>query len=225
METKIYNIQGKEAGTIKLPENIFGLPWNADLVHQVVTAMRANARGPVAHTKDRGEVRGGGRKPWAQKGTGRARHGSSRSPIWKGGGITHGPRNDKSYAQKVNRQARQKALLVTLSRKFKDGEILFIDSLEMTAPKTKDARAMLTAVSKHIGGFTKKHNAALIALPTAHAATQKSFANIGNVEVVETRNLNPVSVLSAKYLVIANPAAALETLGAKRVAHAGGKKK
>jgi large subunit ribosomal protein L4 len=97
---------------------------------------------PVAHTKDRGEVRGGGKKPWAQKGTGRARHGSSRSPIWKGGGITHGPRNDKSYAQKVNRQARQKALLVALSRKFKDGEILFIDSLEMANPKTKDAKAV-----------------------------------------------------------------------------------
>jgi large subunit ribosomal protein L4 len=127
MEAKIYNIQGKEAGNITLPENIFGLPWNADLVHQVVTAMQANARGPVAHTKDRGEVRGGGRKPWQQKGTGRARHGSIRSPIWKGGGITHGPRNDKIYAQKVNRQARQKALLVALSRKYKDGEIVFVD--------------------------------------------------------------------------------------------------
>jgi large subunit ribosomal protein L4 len=173
METKIYNIQGKEAGTVKLPENIFGLPWNADLVHQVVTAMRANARGPIAHTKDRGEVRGGGKKPWAQKGTGRARHGSSRSPIWKGGGVTHGPRNDKSYTQKINKQARQKALLVTLSRKFKDGEIIFIDSLEMNAPKTKDARAMLTAISKHIGGFKKKHNAALIALPTAHTLQHK----------------------------------------------------
>jgi large subunit ribosomal protein L4 len=217
METKIYNIQGKEAGTVTLPENIFGLPWNADLVHMVVTAMRANMRGSTAHTKDRGEVRGGGKKPWAQKGTGRARHGSSRSPIWKGGGITHGPRNDKSYAQKVNRQARQKALLVALSRKFKDGEILFIDTLEMANPKTKDAKAVLTALSSHLGGFKKKNNAALIALPTAHAATQKSFANIGNVEMTEVRNLNPVSVLSSKFLVIADPEAAFKTLGAKRV--------
>jgi large subunit ribosomal protein L4 len=220
METKIYNIQGKETGTFNLPENIFGLPWNADLVHLVVTAMRANARGPIAHTKDRGEVRGGGKKPWAQKGTGRARHGSSRSPIWKGGGVTHGPRNDKSYTQKINKQARQKALLVALSRKFKDGEIIFVDSIEMTTPKTKDAKAMLTAISKHIGGYKKKSNAALIALPRVHAATQKSFANIGNVEAVEVRNLNPLLVLSSKYLVIADPKAAIETLSAKRVVHA-----
>jgi len=220
METKIYNKEGKEAGTFTLPENIFGLPWNADLVHQVVTAMRANARGPVAHTKDRGEVRGGGKKPWAQKGTGRARHGSSRSPIWKGGGITHGPRKDKSYAQKVNRQARQKALLVALSRKFKDGQILFIDSLEMKAPKTKEAKGILTALSTHLGGLTKKSNAALFAFPTAHTATQKSFQNIGNIDMTEVRNLNPVAVLSSKYLVIVDPKAAVATLGAKRVANA-----
>jgi large subunit ribosomal protein L4 len=218
MEAKIYNIQGKEAGKITLPENIFGLPWNADLVHQVVTAMQANARGPVAHTKDRGEVRGGGRKPWAQKGTGRARHGSSRSPIWKGGGVTHGPRKDKSYALKVNRQARQKALLVVLSRKFKDGEVLFVDSLEMTAPKAKEAKGILSSLSGHLGGFSKKHHAALIALPTAHAATQKSFRNFGNVEVSEVRNLNPLSVLSNKYLMIVSPDAALKTLGEKKVA-------
>jgi large subunit ribosomal protein L4 len=218
METKIYNIQGKEAGKISLPENIFGLPWNADLVHQVVTAMQANARQPWAHTKDRGEVRGGGRKPWQQKGTGRARHGSTRSPIWKGGGVTHGPRKDKSYTQKVNRQARQKALLVALSRKYKDGEILFVDSLEIAAPKTREAKGILTALAPHLGGLTKSKNAALIALTSAHAGTHKSFRNMGNVETTEVRNLNPVSVLKAKYLVIADPKVAIETLSAKKVA-------
>ena len=217
METTIYNMQGKEAGKVTFPENIFGLPWNADLVHLVVTAMRANARGNVAHTKDRGEVRGGGKKPWAQKGTGRARHGSSRSPIWKGGGITHGPRNDKIFALKANRQARQKALLVALSRKFKDGEILFIDSLEMAAPKAAQAKVMLSALGKTFSGLNKAKNAALIAIPAVHVATQKSFRNFGNIEMVEVRNLNPVSVLSSKYVIIANPAAAFETLGAKKV--------
>src|SRR5882724_5211705 len=141
MESIIYNVQGKETGKITLPESIFGLPWNADLVHQVVVAMQANARQNTAHTKDRSEVRGGGRKPWQQKGTGRARHGSSRSPIWKGGGVTHGPRNEKDYSQKINRQARQKALLVVLSRKLADKEIIFVDSLSLEAPKTKDAIA------------------------------------------------------------------------------------
>jgi large subunit ribosomal protein L4 len=217
METVIYNKAGKEAGKVTLPETIFGLPWNADLVHQVVTAMQANARTPVAHTKDRGEVRGGGRKPWKQKGTGRARHGSTRSPIWKGGGVTHGPRNEKIYAQKITRQARQKALLVAISRKFKDGEVLFVDSLDMAAPKAAEAKAALSALGKNFAGLNKKSNAALIAIPRANAATQKSFRNFGNVEVSLVGNLNPVSVLSSKYLVIADPAAAIETLSAKKV--------
>lgn len=202
---------------MNVPENIFGLPFNADLLHSVVTAMQANSRTPVAHTKDRGEVRGGGKKPWKQKGTGRARHGSSRSPIWKGGGVTHGPRNERVYAQKINRQARQKALLVALSRKWKDGEVIFVDSLEMAAPKTAEAKKIISALSKAGLNVTKKNNAALIALPERHTATVKSFANMGNIAVEEVRTLNPVNVLSSKYLIIANPEAAFVTLGSKRV--------
>jgi len=217
LEAKVFDMKGGDAGTVTLPENIFGLSWNADLVHQVVIAMQANARPNVAHTKDRGEVRGGGKKPWQQKGTGRARHGSSRSPIWKGGGITHGPRNDKNYAQKINRSMSQKALLVTLSRKLKDGEIIFVDSIHMDAPKASAGKAVLTALGKHFSGFTKSKNAALIALPTRNIPTQKSFSNFGNIAVEEVRNLNPLSVLSAKYLVIASPKEAFETL-AKKIA-------
>ena len=219
MDVTIFNTLGKEAGKMTLPENIFNLPWNADLVHLVVSGMQANARMGNAHTKDRGEVRGGGRKPWQQKGTGRARHGSSRSPIWKGGGVTHGPRNEKSYAVKLNRQARQKALLVTLSRKLRDGEVILMDSLMLNAPKTKEAKNILTALLK-VGMNAKAVNNALIAIPNAHAATQKSFANFKHVEVIDVRNLNPVAVLSNKYLVIADPAAAIETLSKKRVVKA-----
>jgi large subunit ribosomal protein L4 len=217
MEAKIYNIQGKEAGKLELPASIFGLPWNADLVHQVVMSMQSNARGPIAHTKDRGEVSGGGRKPWQQKGTGRARHGSIRSPIWKGGGVTHGPRNEKSYEKKINRQARQKALLVVLSRKAKDGEVIFVDKIQMEEPKAKIARGVLSALSKEFSGLNKKKNAALIALPDAHAPTHKSFHNFSNLEVIDVRNLNPVSVLSNKYIVIADPQAAFEVLSKKKV--------
>lgn len=220
METKIYNIEGKEAGKLTLPENIFGLPWNADLVHQVVVSMQANARQSTAHTKTRGEVRGGGRKPWQQKGTGRARHGSSRSPIWKGGGVTHGPRSDKNYEVKINRAMRQKALLVTLSRKYKDGEVIFVDSLEMNAPKTATAKAMMMGLGKNFSGLNKSKNAAYIALPSRNAHTLKSFANMGHVQAGALADLNPVSILEAKYLVIADPKAAVETLSKKLSAKA-----
>jgi large subunit ribosomal protein L4 len=220
METKLYNIEGKEAGKLTLPEALFGLPWNADLVHQVVTSMQANARTNTAHTKHRGEVRGGGRKPWQQKGTGRARHGSSRSPIWKGGGVTHGPRNDRTYAVKINRSMRQKALLVTLSKKYKDGEVIFVDSIAMKAPKTATAKAMLVAIGKHFSGLNKSKNAAYVALPDRNAHALKSFANLGHVSAGSVADLNPVAVLSAKYLVIADPEAAFKTLSKKSSASA-----
>ncbi len=210
MEAKIYNMQGKETGTVTLPESIFAIPWNADLLHQVVTSMQSSARGPIAHTKGRGEVRGGGHKPWQQKGTGRARHGSSRSPIWRGGGVTHGPTKDKIYARKVNRSMRHKALLVALSRKYKDGEVTFVDSLELNSPKAAQAKAILVALK-----VPAKKNAVLIALSAKHTATLKSFGNFGNVTVEELRNLNPVSVMSKRRLIIENPQAAIETLSKK----------
>jgi len=216
MEAKLYNIKGQEAGKVTLPEALFGLPWNADLVHQVVTSMQSNVRTNVAHTKDRGEVRGGGKKPWQQKGTGRARHGSIRSPIWKGGGVTHGPRNEKDFSRKINRQVRQKALLVALSRKLRDGELIFVDSLSLETPKAKEAKAIMVGLGK-AGVVFKNKNAALIALPSAHTPTQKSFGNFGNVAIEDVRNLNPVSVLSHKYLVIADPKSAIETLSRKKV--------
>jgi len=215
MESKLYNIKGENIGTFDAPEKLFGLPWNADLVHQVVVSMQGNVRPNVAHTKDRGEVRGGGKKPWQQKGTGRARHGSSRSPIWKGGGVTHGPRKDKIYARKVNRAMSQKALLVALSRKYKDGEVIFVDAIEMQAPKAAAARMVLSALGKHFVGLMKKKNGALIALPNRHVPTLKSFRNFGNVSVEDVRNLNPLSVLQSKYLVIASPKDAVATLSKK----------
>jgi large subunit ribosomal protein L4 len=218
MEATIYNDKGKKAGTFNAPESIFGLPWNADLVHQVVVSMRSNARKNVAHTKDRGEVRGGGKKPWRQKGTGRARHGSTRSPIWVGGGVTHGPRNEKVYDRKINQKMRQKALLVALSRKYHDGEVIFVDSIGMTEPKARAGKEILAALQgAGFEGLGKKRNAALIALPRQNRAAAKSFSNFGNVETAQIVDLNPVTVLSSKYLIIAEPEAAVEVLSKKKV--------
>src|SRR5674476_740010 len=137
MEAKIYNQKGTSTETIDLPAKVFAAKWRADLVHQVVEGMRSNKRAGTADTKDRGEVRGGGRKPWQQKGTGRARHGSTRSPIWVGGGVTHGPRKDENFDRKVSKKMKAKAFYTILSRKFKDGEILFVDSISFKEPKTK----------------------------------------------------------------------------------------
>jgi large subunit ribosomal protein L4 len=215
MEATIYNTQGKKTGSVQLPESVFGIPWNDALMHQVVTSMQANARTRVAHTKTRGEVRGGGRKPWKQKGTGRARHGSIRSPIWRGGGITHGPRNEKKYERMIPKTMRARALFMALSRKLKDGEVIFVDSLTMREPKTSAAKQALVALSKISQGekiLQKRKNAALIALARYDEPTKKSFRNIGNVQAVDVRNLNPVSVLGHSYLVLENPEASVKVL-------------
>ena len=219
MEATIYNAQGKKAGTIALPENVFGEKWNASLVHQVVTSMADNARTPVAHTKGRGDVRGGGKKPWQQKGTGRSRHGSSRSPIWKGGGVTHGPRNETVFARAIPAKMRAKALMVALSRKLKDGEIIFVDSFGITEPKTAAAMKALTAIGKaaDAGLVAEKgpKNRALIAFADLSAPAKKSFRNIGTMEAKAVRDLNPLIVLKHKYLIIENPENSVAILAAR----------
>lgn len=205
MDATLYNKSGKKTGKVILPESVFAEKWNGDLVHQVVVAMQANARTPWAHTKDRSEVSGTGKKPWKQKGTGSARHGSRRSPIWRTGGVAHGPRNDKSYKQKINKKMRVKALYSVLSRKFAEGEILFLDELTFDAPKTKEA---LETVEKLAGieGFetllSKKKNSALFADVSRNVNITKSFQNIGNIALESVRSLNPVNVLKYKYLIL-----------------------
>src|SRR3990167_5955176 len=117
MKISIYNQAGEKTSTMNLPKEIFEIKFNADLVHQIAVSLSANKRQISAHSKTRSEVRGGGKKPWRQKGTGRARHGSIRSPLWKGGGVTFGPRKDKVYEKDVPKKMRRKALLMVLSEK------------------------------------------------------------------------------------------------------------
>jgi len=215
MDTKIYSQEGKEVGKIALPASLFGVAWNADLVHEVVVGMQANARTSAAHTKGRGEVRGGGKKPWRQKGTGRARHGSTRSPIWVGGGVAHGPRNEKDYSVKLNRKVRAKALAITLSKKYSEAEIILVDSLALETPKTATAKAILTALAKGANQESlarKRKNAAVIVLPARHEATEKSFRNFGNIEVVQAKDVNPVDLLTYKYVVVVDPKSAIDIL-------------
>jgi len=215
MNAKIYSKEGKESGSVTLPETVFGVGWNPDLVHEVVTGMQANARESTAHTKDRSEVRGGGKKPWKQKGTGRARHGSRRSPIWAGGGVAFGPRTEKDYSVKINKKARAKALASVLSKKLVDGEIIFVDSLAMSEPKTKDAKTTLMAIATGAGQAalaTKRKNAAIVVLSERDLATEKSFRNFGNIAVAQAKDINPVDLLTYKFVVVANPESSVEIL-------------
>lgn len=216
LSAPIFSTDGKEAGSIDLPEAVFGVAWNGDLVHQVVTGMQSNARFGTAHTKDRSEVRGGGKKPWKQKGTGRARHGSSRSPIWRGGGVTFGPKNEKDYTKAIPKKMRVKALFTALSQKMRDGEIIFVDSFKLTEPKTAQAEAMLGALAKNHEKLSKAKNAALIAPVEKTEAVKKSFSNIKRVDVSEVRNLNPVEVLGHAYLIIENPTEAVALISERK---------
>ena len=214
MESIVYNQEGKETGKVTLPDSVFGVKWNADLVHQTAYSMLSSGRQATAHTKTRGEVSGGGKKPWQQKGTGRARHGSIRSPLWVGGGVAHGPRNDKNYARKVNRAAKRKALYAVLSRKLHEGEILFLNGIALPEIKTKAAKDVLGKLStiKGYGLIAKKHNAAHIITPAKDSHVEKSFQNFSNISVGEARNLNLIDALQYKYVVVVNPEESIKSL-------------
>jgi len=217
MEAKIYNQKGAEAGTIVLPEKVFSAKWRADLVHQVVESMRSNARSGSAHAKTRAEVSGGGKKPWRQKGTGRARHGSSRSPIWVGGGTTHGPLKEKNYKRKISQKMRREALFSVLSKKWKDGEIIFVDSLDFSSKKTKEANEILKNLAKATGISAlenSKKKKTLLAF-YENTETKKGYRNLAGIQVSLLKNLNPLEALNYQYLLIEKPTESVEFLATR----------
>ena len=207
MHVKVYNQQGEETGTVELPEGVFGVKWNADLVHQVAVSYAANRRRGTAQAKTRGEVRGGGKKPWRQKGTGRARHGSIRSPIWKGGGVAHGPRADKNYEKKINKKMARRALYTVLSAKARDNELLVLDAMRFPEAKTKRAAGLFKKFSEK-SAFAKitKGNGALVALAGKDGASRRALRNLPYVAVDEARNLNAYMLLQHRYLVVGKDA-------------------
>ena len=215
MKTTIYTQAAKAAGELELPENTFGVAWNDQFMHDMIVSYQSNARSGTAHTKGRGDVVGTGAKPWNQKGTGRARHGDRKSPIWKGGGVAHGPTSARNFTKKINKNARARALAIALSKKFADGEILFVDTLAFAAPKTKDARTVLSTLGSIEGKealATRRKNAATIILADRDMNTEKSFANFGNITVTQAKDVNVVELLTNKFVVIAGAKDSLETL-------------
>lgn len=190
---KIYNQDGKKVSEIELNKAIFGLPWNAGLVHQAVRVAMANKRQVLASTKDRSEVRGGGRKPWRQKGTGRARHGSIRSPLWRHGGVTFGPTSERNFKLKINKKMARKAFLTALSAKAKDNEVLILDDLKLPAPKTKE-------MAKVIKNFPNIKNGLLI-LADKNESIMRAARNLPNIEIANINNLNILDILKYQYLI------------------------
>lgn len=194
----VYNLDGKVAGDISLSEKVFGLGDNNDLVHQVYVAQAANRRSGSAHTKIRGEKRGGGKKPWKQKGTGNARTGSIRNPIWKGGGVVFGPRKDINFYKAVNTKMRKKALLIVLSAKIKSEKIIVVESLSLPENKTKFFVKMLDGMNLN--------KSVLMNFGKEERDSYKAARNIKKVNTMEADKLNVFDLMNSEYLVISENA-------------------
>ncbi len=194
LKTKLYNSEGKETGEVELPESVFGVELVDDLVHQAVVAQMANARQVLADTKDKGEVRGGGKKPWKQKGTGRARHGSSRSPLWKGGGVTFGPTSDRNFSKMINKKMKTKALFMVLSGKLRDKELVVVENIKLEKTSTKKMKDILSKLP--LSGKV------LISMNKKNDSVFNSVKNIQKTSMIASDSLNVVDLLKNKMLVI-----------------------
>ncbi len=189
----VYNQEGKVTGELELSAERFGVKVNPAVVHQVVVAQQANRRRAVANTKTRGEVRGGGKKPWKQKGTGRARAGSSRSPIWVGGGITFGPTSERNFTQKINKKTRQKALFMTLSDKVANDNLIILESFTPKEPKTKEIAGLISRLPVK--------RSALYVMPGSNPTLVRMARNLSRLNVVTVNSLNVEDILKAGSLV------------------------
>lgn len=195
MRVSVYNQQGEKTGTALLPKDIFDVKMNPDLVHQAYVAQIAGSRRVIASTKTRAERRGGGRKPWRQKGTGRARVGSIRSPIWRKGGVVFGPKKEKVYKIKINKKARRKALFMVLSSKVKDKELILVDKLELAKAKTKE-------MVKILNNLLKDELPVLVATAGKNETVVRANKNIPYTKTIRADSLNVVDLLSYKYLLM-----------------------
>lgn len=193
-KVSVYNLEGKIVGEQELVSSFWDTKENAGLLHQVITSMEGNVRSSYAHTKTRGEVRGGGKKPWKQKGTGRARHGSSRSPIWIGGGITFGPRKERDYSRKINKTMSRAATTMLLANKAQNDRLVVVDSFVMNNPKTK-------MIDQILNKLPSGHKKTFVALPKSDKTINRSAANLPYVWVSEVSNLNPRDLIHYSYLL------------------------
>lgn len=188
----VYNINRDVVGQLELKENVFSVPVKPHVLHEVVLYQLAKRRAGTVSTKGRSDVSGGGKKPWRQKGTGRARAGTSRSPIWRGGGTTHGPK-PRSYDMHVPKKVRRLALKMALSQKLLDQELTILDVIKLEAIKTKDFAAILK---------TFQLEKTLIVVPQRDEIVEKSARNIPNVKVLRSEGLNVYDLLNYHHVLL-----------------------
>jgi len=200
MKIKVYNQTAEFVHEMELSDKIFGVKSNAELLHQAVVTQMGNERQVLADTKDRSEVRGGGKKPWKQKGTGRARVGSSRSPIWKGGGVTFGPTSDRNFSKKINKKMKQKAIFMALSDKLVNGTLVILDDLKMEEFKTKKFNEVLTAVETKILNTDRRN--ILVINDAKDEKVKYSARNLKGTEIINLENINIVELLKFKNLLL-----------------------
>lgn len=192
---KVYNMSGEVIGEQQLPPQLFAVRVKPDVVHQVVIAQAANRRMPIAHTKTKGEVRGGGRKPWRQKGTGRARQGSIRNPQWRGGGVAFGPRANRNFTQKVNVKMKRAALAMVLSDKLVNNRIVVVDRFELPEGKTKHLRTLLS----HMPSADHR---VLLSMGSLDRNMLRAARNLPVTSYCAADSLNVIDLLNSEYLLL-----------------------
>ena len=199
MKVSVYNQKGEVVGDVELNSKIFDVKPNLHLLAEAVRVQQNNARSGTSHTKTRGEVSGGGKKPWKQKGTGRARAGSTRSPIWRHGGVTFGPRSNQNWELKMNKKAKTKALFMSLSDKVKHNQFMVIDQMELPGAKTKEFIAILGAFKKNAKDFGNKQ---LLVMPKKDDKLMKASRNVQSVTSTLASSLNILDIMKADTMVI-----------------------
>ncbi len=189
----VYNETGSQVGSLALSDALFAVKPEQAIIHEAMVAQRANARRAIANTKTRGEVSGGGKKPWKQKGTGRARQGSIRSPQWVGGGITFGPTSERNFSVKINKKLKRKALFMALSDKVQNQKLMVLESMATTSAKTKYAASVIAKlpIDRNV----------LLVVPGASAILMRMVRNLQNVKLVSANSVNLIDVLTYRSVV------------------------
>jgi len=194
VKLSVYNQNGEETGKVDLKDQAFAVEYSEALVHQVVVSLQNNERVAKAHAKTRGEIRGGGKKPWKQKGTGRARAGSIRSPLWVGGGVTFGPRSNRNYTTKINKKVGKLALAMTFAKKSADSEVKLVEDWKLEPLKTKTVAEILAKLGVY-------GQSALLLAAEKNTNLSRVARNIPKVKVKLASGLNPLDLLNHKFVV------------------------